>query len=254
MGKHGPEFYDDEVVFATYMARRAKRSDSPNHVLEKPILDELIGDLTNLRILDLGCGNAEFGQEAFRRGCHSYLGIDGSQNMINLAHDTLNGTSGKAERATIEEWEYPKGKFDLVISRLALHYIEPFESICINVFRTLVDGGRFVFSVEHPVITSSDQAWRTSGPRQHWIVDDYFETGRRITNWMGGEVVKYHRTVEDYFNALRQAKFVVDDLRESKPRPNLFSDEETYKRRKRIPLMLFFSAHRPLSTPKAPVM
>lgn len=254
MGKLGSEFYDDEVVFATYMARREKRADSPNDVLEKPILDELIGDPTNLRILDLGCGNAEFGQEAFQRGCRSYLGIDGSENMINLAQNMLHGTSGKTERATIEEWEYPKSQFDLVISRLALHYIEPFESICTKVFRTLLDGGRFIFSVEHPVITSSDQAWRTSGPRQHWIVDDYFETGRRVTNWMGGDVIKYHRTVEDYFSALRRAKFVIDDVRESRPRRNLFGDEETYKRRKRIPLLLFFSAHRPSATTQAPVM
>ena len=173
--------------------------------------------------------------------------------MINLAQTTLHETPGKAERATIEEWAYPKSQFDLVISRLALHYIEPFESICTKVFQTLVDGGRFIFSVEHPVITSCVQAWRTGGPRQHWIVDDYFETGRRVTNWMDGDVIKYHRTVEDYFSALRRAKFVVDHVRESKPCPDLFDDEETYKRRKRIPLLLFFSAHRPSSTPQAPV-
>ena len=64
MAQNGPEFYDNDVVFVTYMARREKRDDSPNDVLEKPILDDLIGDLTDLRILDLGCGNAQFGSEA----------------------------------------------------------------------------------------------------------------------------------------------------------------------------------------------
>ena len=245
MGKHGPEFYDDDEVFATYMARRENRVDSPNEVLEKPILDALSGDSANLRILDLGCGNAEFGREALKRGCRSYQGVDGSRNMITLAQETLNGTQGKAVRATIADGASPARHFARVVSRLALPYIEAIEWVVAKVFQPLVDGGRFIFSVEHPVITSCDRAWQSGGPRQHWIVDDYFETGRRVTHWMGRDVIKYHRTVEDYFSALRRAKFVVDDVRESKPQPDLFADEETYSRRKRIPLMMFFSATRP---------
>jgi SAM-dependent methyltransferase len=239
MGQNGPEFYDNEVVFATYMASRT-RVDSANDVLEKPVFDELAGDLTGLRILDLGCGNASFGREALQQGCRSYLGIDGSRNMIELAEETLAGTPEVVIRAAIETWAYPLQQFDLVASRLALHYVEDVEAVFANVFHTLVAGGRFVFSVEHPVITSCDRAWQAGGPRQYWIVDDYFETGPRITSWMGGEVIKYHRTIEDYFAALCQAGFVVDAVRESRPQRALFANQATYERRKRIPLMLFF--------------
>lgn len=248
MAQNGPEFYDNDAVFTTYIARREKRDDSPNDTLEKPILDDLVGDLTGLNILDLGCGNAQFGREALQRGCRSYLGIDGSHNMITLAQETLAGTSGEVEKATIEAWSYPAHQFDLVISRLALHYVEDIRPVFTNVLQALVDKGRFIFSVEHPVITSCDRAWQMGGLRQHWIVDDYFETGPRLTHWMGGDVIKYHRTVEDYFMALRQAGFRVDEVRESKPRPALFTDESTYARRKRIPLMLFFSAYRPAAS------
>ena len=92
---------------------------------------------------------------------------------------------------------------------MALHYVEDIRAVCAQVFQTLVPGGRFVFSVEHPVITSCDRAWQSGGPRQHWIVDGYFETGPRVTSWMGGRVVKYHRTIEDYFGALAGAGFRV---------------------------------------------
>ena len=78
-------------------------------------------------------------------------------------------------------------------------------------------------------------------------MDNYFDTGIRITKWMGGEVIKYHRTVEDYFAALRSAGFLVDALRESRPQQARFRDPATYERRKRIPLMLFFSAYRPVT-------
>jgi SAM-dependent methyltransferase len=240
MGQNGPEFYDNEVVFGRYMARRA-RVDSFNEVLEKPIFDELVGDLTGLRILDLGCGYASFGREALQQGCRSYLGIDGSRNMIESAQEVLTGTSGEVVRATIERWEYPLEQFDLVASRLALHYVEDVEAVFARVFHSLVAGGRFVFSVEHPVITSCDRTRQTGSVRQGWIVDDYFETGSRITSWMGGEVVKYHRTIEDYFAALCQAGFAVDAVRESRPQRALFTNEETYGGVKRIPFILFFS-------------
>jgi SAM-dependent methyltransferase len=241
MGLHGPEFYDDPEVFATYRARRETRVDSPNDVLEKPIFDELAGDLAGLRILDLGCGAAGFGREAYEKGCRSYLGIDGSEKMVRLARDVLAETPGQVVRARIETWDYPPHQFDLVASRLALHYIEDVQAVFTKVFRTLVAGGRFVFSVEHPVITSCDRAWRAGGPRQQWIVDDYFETGPRVTSWMGGTVIKVHRTIEDYFCALCRAGFVVNAVRESRPRRALFADQATYERRKRIPLMLFFA-------------
>ncbi len=95
MGKNGPEFYDDELVFATYIAAHETRIEGPNDTLEKPVFDELAGNLTNLRILDLGCGNAGFGLEALGQGCLSYLGIDGSTNMAAAAKQKLAGTQGK---------------------------------------------------------------------------------------------------------------------------------------------------------------
>ncbi len=247
MGKNGPEFYDDEFVFATYISARETRIESPNDTLEKPVFDELVGKVANLNILDLGCGNAGFGLEALQQGCRSYLGIDGSTRMYEAAKQKLAGTQGKIIRSSIESWNYPSQQFDLVTSRLALHYIQVIEPVFVSVYHTLVEGGRFIFSIEHPVITSCDRSRQNGGPRQDWIVDDYFETGRRVTNWMGGEVIKYHRTIEDYFAALRAAGFVVDALRESRPQRAQFQDEARYERRQRIPLMLFFSAHRPPS-------
>src|SRR6266567_3213802 len=53
-----------------------------------------------------------------------------------------------------------------------------------RVYATLAQSGRLVFSVEHPIITSSDQAWQGHEPRQAWLVDDYFVTGRRETEWI----------------------------------------------------------------------
>lgn len=240
MTHDGPAFYDDDAIFQTYMARR-RRADNPNDTLERPVILELAGDLTRRRILDLGCGDAAFGREALAQGCQSYLGLEGSRNMVEIAQQNLAGTTGCVVHATLETWDYPGEAFDLVLSRLVLHYIEDLEAVFRKVYRTLAAGGRLVFSVEHPLITSCDRGWQGQGPRQDWIVDDYFNTGRRVTAWLGGQVVKYHRTVENYFTGLQQAGLIIESVREAEPQREWFHDDETYQRRQRIPLFLIMA-------------
>jgi hypothetical protein len=87
MGLAGPDFYDDHEIFKTYLAHRDRR-DSPNDILEKPVLLELLGNLNGKRILDLGCGDASIGREALQRGCVAYVGVEGSHNMAALASKT----------------------------------------------------------------------------------------------------------------------------------------------------------------------
>ena len=240
----GPGFYDDERVFATYLAHR-RRPDNPNDTLERPALLELLGSVAGLRVLDLGCGDARFGRELLAEGCQSYTGLEGSHNMAAAARETLAGTAGRLVESTIEAWEYPPDAFDLVVSRLALHYVDDVGAVCRQVARTLVEGGRFVFSVEHPVITSCDRGWPAGTQRQDWLVDEYHVPGRRVTSWLGGEVVKYHRTVEEYFRLLQAAGFTIEGLREGRPRRELLASEETYRRRLRIPLFLLLAARKP---------
>lgn len=244
MGLSGPRFYDDDRVFATYAAHRSQR-DNPNDTLEAPPFGELMGSASGLRVLDLGCGDARFGRDLLAAGCRSYTGVEASRNMCELARRSLAGTEGELVEAPIEAWEYPPEAFDLVVSRLALHYVEDLPRICGLIFDALTQGGRFAFSVEHPVITSCDRGWPAGTQRQDWIVDDYHLAGRRVTRWLGGEVVKYHRTVEDHFAALQQAGFVIQGLREARPQRERFAQEATYARRMRIPLFLVMAAQKP---------
>lgn len=113
-----------------------------------------------------------------------------------------------------------------------------------GIARALVPGGRVVVSVEHPIVTSCARGW-TQPQRQDWVMDDYFVTGSRETSWLGGEVVRYHRTIEDYVTVLQATGVVLDSLRESRPDPTRFTDKAEYRRRLRIPLFLFLAGHTP---------
>ncbi|MEP6988329.1 MAG: SAM-dependent methyltransferase, partial [Chloroflexota bacterium] len=121
------------------------------------------------------------------------------------------------------------------------HYIDNIDLLFANILRALVNNGQFVFSAEHPVITSTDKGWQKGTQRQDWVIDNYFDTGERVTNWMGGTVRKYHRTLEGYFKSAQQAGFVIEQLREGHPQRENFLTDETYLRRKRIPLFLMMS-------------
>ncbi|MES2943155.1 MAG: class I SAM-dependent methyltransferase [Pseudomonadota bacterium] len=245
MPYQGSSFYDNSAVFDTYTKLR-ERTESANDTLEAPVIWQLLNDAGGVRghdFLDLGCGNAAFGKDLLAAGAASYLGLDGSANMVAEAEKTLQGTPGRVLRAELQDWSYPANSSSRVCARLVLHYVEGLEALLRQIHRTLQPGGLLVYSVEHPVLTAREMAL-DDGPDGAWVVDDYFNTGPRITDWLGAKVVKYHRTVEDHFQALQKSGFVVETLRESKPVRSNFETEETFLRRQRVPLFLFMGARK----------
>jgi ubiquinone/menaquinone biosynthesis C-methylase UbiE len=238
----GSSFYDNLSNFQKYMDRR-NREQGANETLERPVIQELLGNVNQKKVLDIGCGDGRFGLELIEQGCTHYTGIDGSTNMIDLAKEKLQSQIDNLSfvHTTIEEWDYPINQYDIVVSRLVIHYIEDVTNLFHNVYSSLRNHGRFIFSIEHPVITSSYGIHRHEEVRQDWIVDNYFRMGPRRQEWLGGEVIKQHRTLEEYYRQLKQVGFVIKDVRESMPNENLFTDKETYERRMRIPLFLFLS-------------
>jgi SAM-dependent methyltransferase len=240
----GPNFYDDADVFETYTKRR-QRTDTPNDTLELPVVMELLGSVAGHDILDLGCGDGRFGLDLLSAQASSYSGVDGSENVVRQAQANLHGSAGTARRERLEDLSLDREAYSRVCARLVLHYLRDLTHPFKAVSESLRSNGLFVFSVEHPVITSSDIAAQDSGLRQTWTVDNYFNTGPRTTDWMGGSVVKHHRTVEDYFSAVQSAGLIVQALREARPRREHFMDESLFNRRNRIPLFLIIAARKP---------
>ena len=70
------------------------------------------------------------------------------------------------------------------------------------VHRWLAAGGRFVFSMDHPVFTAPvDARWSTNeAGEKAWPVDHYFDEGQRSTDWLANGVIKQHRTLTTTLN------------------------------------------------------
>jgi SAM-dependent methyltransferase len=163
--QRGGAFYDDPEVFERYQHDRSWPLN-PNRTLEEPSFMEEVGSVAGLRVLDLGCGEAATGAALLASGCAGYTGIDGSQLMVEAARRTLDGTAGTVVLADMEDFEAQPGCFDLVVSRMAFHYLADVGGLLRRCHASLAPGGRIVFSVTHPVITSHDPRSSTNERRQ----------------------------------------------------------------------------------------
>ena len=241
----GGAFYDDGELFERYRSAVTAGPWSANFVMEEPALLDALGDVRGQRVLDLGCGDASIGRSLLEAGCRSYLGIDASARMIEAARDALLGTEGEARQDTIESFTAPPASFDAVISRVALHYVEDLDAALAACRDCLGSGGRMVFSVIHPVVTSHDARGAGGEQRTAWEVDDYFDEGPRELDWLGERVVWHHRTVERYVASFQAAGFRLTTLSECPPRPERFGDQhDELARRTRMPLFLLLAGER----------
>lgn len=237
----GPDFYDQAAVFEQYVQHRAK-PDNPNTVIEWPIIAALIGDPVGMDSLDLGCGYGEMGQYLVDRGVKSYTGIDPSTKMIDAAQKRISADEVFFQTVSVESFDWTEKSYDLVIARLVFHYVEDLKMIINKIEQALKTKGVLIFSVEHPVMTAMMGKQAFGSKKEGWKVAQYFEGGPRSHQWMGGTVIKYHRTIATYFQLLTTAGFRVTHLREGEPEAIHFQEESEYERRKNLPRYLIFRA------------
>lgn len=235
--------YDRKEFFEKYsqMERSVKGLEGAGEWHE---LQKLLPDFSGKRVLDLGCGFGWHCRYAVEKGASYVLGLDPSENMLARAREMTEDTRVEYRLQSMEEYEYPENAFDVVISSLALHYVESFTDISRKVFRCLKPGGDFVFSAEHPVFTaygSQDWYYDEKGKILHWPVDRYFEEGERQAVFLGETMVKYHRTLTTYIHGLLENGFTLTGLTEPMPSENMM-ELPGMKDELRRPMMLLISA------------
>ncbi|WP_027953664.1 MULTISPECIES: class I SAM-dependent methyltransferase [Halobacillus] len=243
MGYKGSSIYDKNEFFDAFLHRRNRR-DSPNNAMEKPAFLNMMGKVHDQRVLDLGCGDGSFGLDLCRAGCRIYEGVEGSANMLKAAQENLKTARARLHHTMVEDFRMEPESYDLITSRMVLHYIEEVSVVFRSVYQGLKPGGRFVFSVQHPLLTSTTAPSDQPGGRTNWVVDDYFHRGERKEHWIDHEVIKYHRPVEVYVQELLQAGFRITGLKEGCPSPDAYKTKEEYERRMRIPLFLILGGEK----------
>ena len=241
--------------------RFTSTEDSYSENVERPVIESLLGDLSNTSALDLGCGSGTYATRLAARGAQ-VVGVDLSATMLGLARDRAR-TSEVALELLIADIARPlpfsSAQFDLVFTATALHYVEDLGSAVREIARVMRPQARLIASVLHPMNTahfpvhlSNDGSVDGWEARAQWP-SRYFGAARRSieTPWLGFGNVSHegrrldccHHTLSDYFAAMQSAGLRVAELREPCP-PAAFAAKNAarYEEAMSLPLYLIIVA------------
>lgn len=215
--------YDNEIFFEGYRELRSRELNS-NTMLEQPAMRELLPELSEKSVLDLGCGCGNNCREFIDAGAKRVVGVDISEKMLSVAKAESDNEKIEYINMSMTDISKVNEKFDFIYSSLAFHYIKDFEKLCKDMYDLLNNNGCLLFSQEHPLTTA------TKGDNGHYNKDEngvkvsytfsnYSEPGERQVHWYVDGVIKYHRTFSDTINALAKAGFVIEEICEPQPKP-----------------------------------
>jgi SAM-dependent methyltransferase len=193
---------------------RWARSPALDHAfwrLNLPALLELLPAPEGTTV-DVGCAEGRLARELSRRG-YEVIAVDGSPAMVaaaRAADPDLDVRLGDAAALPLDD-----DSVALAVASMALMNFEDLGGAVAEVARVLRPGGRFCFSILHPL-----NSWGDAGAGDRAAVP-YFEPARyREEVSEGDETVvlnDIHRPLSAYFAALERGGFAVEALREPRP-------------------------------------
>jgi SAM-dependent methyltransferase len=169
----------------------------------------LLGPVSGRRVLEVGAGGAQGSRWLARQGAEP-VALDLSHAM--LAHALGRSPAVPLVQADAGRLPLADASFDLAFSAYgALPFVADVAPVLAEVARVLRPGGRFAFSVTHPV------RWAfPDSPGPEGLVADrsYFDRTPYVERDGSGRptYVEHHRTLGDTVRALVAAGLVVEDL------------------------------------------
>ncbi len=198
-----------DVLAEAYAARIDTKPH--NAYYERPATLSLLPDVQGKRVLDAGCGPGVYAEWLVSRGA-SVVALDANAKMVELARLRLQGRAEIVQANLEQPLDFlPDDSFDLVLSPLVMDYVKNWATTFGEFHRILKEGGRFVFSIEHP--QAKYDAHRASS--------NYFEVELVEYEWRGfGPAVRmpsYRRPLGAVINPLIGAGFILERLLEPLP-------------------------------------
>ena len=118
--------YENEAFFSAY-ADMTRSREGLAGAGEWHQLEPLFPPLEGAAVLGLGCGYGWHCQYAAEHGAAAVLGLDASERMIAEARRRCAAPQIRYQVCALDDYDYPPGRYDLVVSNLVLHYVEDLE-------------------------------------------------------------------------------------------------------------------------------
>ena len=201
MGKS--DIYDDYAAeYAAMVANREAGAPAGDPVL--PPLLAILGPVAGLAVLDAACGEGYLARILAGQGAQ-VTGMDIAPRLIARARERDPAEASAYQVADLST--LPPGcvgRFDRVVSHLALNDVADYQGFCATLAAVLKPGGRAVLSLNNPY---------SYVVRKH--ITDYFAPGVFSYRGMAAEGVKVHfyqRTLEQYLDAFLAAGLRLEKL------------------------------------------
>lgn len=173
----------------------------------------LLGPLRGRRVLELGCGAAAAARWLATQGARP-VALDLSAGMLRHARRAERTTGVRVPLVQADALALPFGAnvFDTVCTAFgAVPFVADSAAVMREVFRVLRPGGRWVFSVTHPMRWMFPDDPGENGLR---VVHSYFDRRSYVEQDETGTVLymEQHRTLGDRIRELVGAGFRLIDL------------------------------------------
>ena len=233
----------------TYSKNHTEQGDLHKEVFLNPTLFSLMGELKDKQVLDAGCGEGYLSRLLSKAGSN-VTAVDYSLRMIEIAQERtpidlqIKYIRGNCEELTMLEDE----NFDVIVSNMVIQDLPNYENAFQEMYRLLVDGGSFIFSILHPCFVTPGSGWEknSSGEKLHWNVDRYFYEGayeQRLGD--KDKVLFFHRTLTSYVDALIKAGFMIESIIEPKPSETMLKKYPSFEEDLRCADFMVFKATKP---------
>ncbi|MFC4059722.1 class I SAM-dependent methyltransferase [Planomonospora corallina] len=175
----------------------------------------LLGDVTGADVLEIGSGAAQCGRWLAGQGARvAAFDLSFRQLQHSRRIDMETGSALPVVQADAGALPFAGASFDLACSAYgALPFVADAVAVLSEVRRVLRPGGRFVFSVSHPVRWAFPD---DPGPRGLTADRSYFDRTPYVEIGPDGEpsYVEHHRTLGDWVGSIAAAGLVLTALTE----------------------------------------
>jgi SAM-dependent methyltransferase len=249
--------WDNNAAAWTTQVRDGR--DLYREVFNNPSFLEFVPDLSERRVLDLGCGEGRNTRLFQKRGARM-AGIDLSPRLIEAARaaeiDEPLGIEYHVGSFS-ELKQFPDESFDTAISTMAFMDGPGFYDAAHAVYRVLRPGGALYFSIIHPCFCRQGAHWVTDSSGRvegklvtsYWLDQPYIDEWRFSSSAEGTDpfaVLYFPYRLEDYINGLCEAGFHILRIREPRPTEDMVrAYAPLHRERDHVPIFLYIAARKP---------